>query len=719
MPGLPYQIQVNASVNGYLNAWIDFNGDGDFLDAGERINTVLDQALTAGNTTLTFTAPAGTFPTTLYSRFRFTRNAGEVTLPTDLALNGEVEDYALMSLGNVVWFDIDDDGIKDAGENGIQNIVVSLLDNAGNPINDGAGNPVTATTDINGNYRFTGLTAGDYKVKIGNTNFTAGNALNGYYSTTDQAGFNNPNNDNNETTDENGIDNTAPATNGITTGTVTLALGAEPPAVGSDGDTDANSNMSVDFGFYTPVNIGNLVWHDANNNGIYESGLGETGIDNVTVQLFRQGDTPGVTTPRAVQNTTGGGFYNFTTFTDGTKIDPGTYFVYIPTPPAAYPASSAAAVTDTADNEQDNDDNGTQAAVGSPVSSPMILLTSHAEPTTDGDGNDGDMTIDFGLYHPLSLGNFIWDDKNGDGIQNDGAGTGISGATVSLFVTPDNGTTLNPVTDVNGNTVNPTSTDASGFYTFNNLPPGDYVVRVSPPAGYLLTTGGADPDTNPSDTDSNGYNNTGNIESLVITLKSEDEPAAGVDGDDSNGNLTVDFGFYKVPVLGDLVWNDFNRNGVQDPGEPPISGVTVQLWQPGADGIIGTADDVNTGISATTDTSGIYSITTATLSPGNYYLRFTPDATYQFTTQDASGNTLDSSDSDVDSFGRTGFIALVSGVTDSSWDAGLYRLDFGDLPDTGAGFGAGNYQTNLSDSGARHTLDLNASGVGTYLGGRC
>ena len=44
-------------------------------------------------------------------------------------------------------------------------------------------------------------------------------------------------------------------------------------------------------------------------------------------------------------------------------------------------------------------------------------------------------------------------------------------------------------------------------------------------------------------------------------------------------------------VRGD-VYVDTNHNGVKDPGEPDLSGVTVTLIGPGTDGIFGTADDV-------------------------------------------------------------------------------------------------------------------------------
>jgi len=47
------------------------------------------------------------------------------------------------------------------------------------------------------------------------------------------------------------------------------------------------------------------------------------------------------------------------------------------------------------------------------------------------------MTVDFGFIAPVSIGSFIWQDVNGDGIQ-DASEPGISGVLVDLLV--DDGT---------------------------------------------------------------------------------------------------------------------------------------------------------------------------------------------------------------------------------------------------------------------------------------
>jgi hypothetical protein len=77
--------------------------------------------------------------------------------------------------------------------------------------------------------------------------------------------------------------------------------------------------------------------------------------------------------------------------------------------------------------------------------------------------------------------------------------------------------------------------------------------------------------------------------------------------------------------IGNRVWKDLNGNGIQDPDEPPIAGVTVRLYGPdgsGPDGIPGTADDAAGagGLigTAVTDANGEYYFSSATgTSTGN------------------------------------------------------------------------------------------------------
>ncbi len=78
----------------------------------------------------------------------------------------------LGALGDFVWVDngagggTAGDGVQDPAEPGLPGITVNLLDGVGSPVLDGAGLPITVLTDINGNYEFPGLPAGNYQVQF-------------------------------------------------------------------------------------------------------------------------------------------------------------------------------------------------------------------------------------------------------------------------------------------------------------------------------------------------------------------------------------------------------------------------------------------------------------------------------------------------------------------------------------------------------------------------
>lgn len=82
------------------------------------------------------------------------------------------------SIGDRVWYDVNNDGVQDVGEPGIENVMVNLLDASGNPIyvdsvtglvvasTDPNATPYTATTDANGAYLFDNLPLTDYQVQV-------------------------------------------------------------------------------------------------------------------------------------------------------------------------------------------------------------------------------------------------------------------------------------------------------------------------------------------------------------------------------------------------------------------------------------------------------------------------------------------------------------------------------------------------------------------------
>ncbi|EKU09340.1 sdrD protein [Staphylococcus aureus CN79] len=212
--------------------------------------------------------------------------------------------------------------------------------------------------------------------------------------------------------------------------------------------------------------------------------------------------------------------------------------------------------------------------------------------TTTGVINGADnMTLDSGFYKTpkYNLGNYVWEDTNKDGKQ-DSTEKGISGVTVTLK-------------NENGEVLQTTKTDKDGKYQFTGLENGTYKVEFETPSGYTPTQVGSGTDEG---IDSNGTSTTG-------VIKDKD-------------NDTIDSGFYKPTYnLGDYVWEDTNKNGVQDKDEKGISGVTVTL------------KDENDKVlkTVTTDENGKYQFTD--LNNGTYKVEFETPSGYTPTSV-TSGN---------------------------------------------------------------------------------
>ena len=318
------------------------------------------------------------------------------------------------ALGDYVFHDLNADGIQEDGEAGIAGATVELLSADGLTVLD------TDTTDGDGRYDFTGLAAGDYKVRfVSPTGFDGSSPAN--------AGAD-------------GVDSDALA--GGVTATVNLTAG----------ETD----NSVDAGFFRKAALGNFVFEDLDADGVRDAG--EAGIANVTVELL---DATG-TTVLGTDVTDGNGFYDFTGLT------PGDYKVRFVTP-GGYESSAA---DQGGDDETDSD-----AGVGGVTGT--VTLTS----------GETDNSIDAGFYRLASIGDRVWLDDNGDGIQNDGE-LGAAGVTVRL---------LNAAGDT---VLDTTVTGANGEYLFDALTPGSYRVEfVSPDDDLVFTLQNQGADAADSDAD--------------------------------------------------------------------------------------------------------------------------------------------------------------------------------------------------------------------------
>jgi len=266
---------------------------------------------------------------------------------------------------------------------------------------------------------------------------------------------------------------------------------------------------------------------------------------------------------------------------------------------------------------------------------------------------------------PYSLGNRIWFDTDNNGLL-DGAEVGVNGVRLELY--QDDGVTPG-VFDSGDTYISFNNTDASGYYRFDDLGSGDYVVLIpadnfrdvgggdtvgsDPLAGYLssgtsiaangtVSDGiGPDPD-NDTDDDDNGVtsftaNAVNYVSAQAITLgqggsepTSEADPAENPEtgeAADDQSNRTVDFGFYRLQ-LGDLIFQDINENGTYDGGDSVFPGARVKLFASngtteinvGTDGILGTADDGPGGV--TTGAGGTYLF--SGMPAGSYIVKVLP-----------------------------------------------------------------------------------------------
>ena len=271
-----------------------------------------------------------------------------------------------------------------------------------------------------------------------------------------------------------------------------------------------------DFGYVKLASIGDRVWNDVNGDGVQDGGV-EVGLNNVTVRLFDSGG--GLV---ATEITSGDGEYLF----EDLPADDYTVVVDNTTLPAGF--------VQTFDITAPLDDQATVTVAA----------------------NDERTDVDFGYRQPPgSIGDRVWNDVDGDGVQDGGVEVGLNNVTVRLF-------------DSGGGLVATEITSGDGMYLFEDLPADDYTVLVDNttlPVGFAQT--------------------------FDITPPLDDQASVtlGIDEDRDD----VDFGYQQqAGSIGDRVWNDLDGDGVQDGTEVGINDVTVRLFDSGG-GLVDT--DVTSG----------------------------------------------------------------------------------------------------------------------------
>ena len=126
--------------------------------------------------------------------------------------------------------------------------------------------------------------------------------------------------------------------------------------------------------------------------------------------------------------------------------------------------------------------------------------------------------------------------------------------------------------DSGGNVVGTTTTDADGYYWFQNLTEkAKYTLEFEKPSGYSWTTQNSGADKSDSDVDPT----TSTISFTAPTWV--EGVSKNLGGHDKADDPTLDAGLIK-PIaqvsVGDYVWKDTDHDGIQDSGEPGIKGDT-------------------------------------------------------------------------------------------------------------------------------------------------
>jgi len=194
------------------------------------------------------------------------------------------------TLGDLVFFDANGDGVFNAGDAGVDGVNLYLFEdrNANDVLDEGDWHLATTSTGGGGRYRFADLAPGEYLVLVGGENFGTDGALFGKATSP----FDETDPDADGDHNDNGL---VRYPHSIISGAITLSSAGEPT---DDGD-DADGNLTLDFGFQTArsLTLGDLVFRDLNHNGRFEPGLGETSIAGVTVKLYRDTEDTGSASP--------------------------------------------------------------------------------------------------------------------------------------------------------------------------------------------------------------------------------------------------------------------------------------------------------------------------------------------------------------------------------------------------------------------------------------
>ncbi|MEM7539613.1 MAG: SdrD B-like domain-containing protein, partial [Chloroflexota bacterium] len=392
--------------------------------------------------------------------------------------------------------------------------------------------------------------------------------------------------------------------------------------------------------------ITGVVWEDINQNGLHDNldtGQQEPRLSGIVVELYdAQGDADN---PLATTTTATDGTYQFPGLLPGQR-----YTVQV-----RLPNGETYFTQQVARDDNDSDDTltvGSHVHVANGRSDVVVMSITNPRAAV----NAGII----GLLHeqPSTVGNYVWLDQNGNGLQ-DANEPGLANVQVEL---------LNP----DGSIQTSTATDANGHYLLTPLNPGIYQLRLTPPRPYLLTRSSPTPNYYRSyDSDLAGditkpitVTVQGTTFDSLQTLTSAIAETTLFELGVNETYLDIDAGFTQPVVFGDYVWMDENEDGIQQSDEPAAAGVGVTLF----------ARNTMTPLAhLVTEETGYYAF--AQLLPGEYDVQFTPPEGYQLTTPNVGVSDLLDSDANV----ATGLGTVELFLNDSE-SVSNFAIDAGIIP---------------------------------------
>ena len=607
--GLSYQHQIGDKI------WFDSNADGIENHNEQGVANIRISLRDAGNdgilgngddqiqTTQTDEQGYYNFSQLKAGSYQVSIEAEQLSTPNNYLVNLNqgnnylAADFGLIQtkqavIGDRVWIDSNADGVQDADESGAANVSVNLRSAGADGQFNTADDLVNSTqTDNQGFYHFDKLAADNYQISI----------------------------------DDNG--------NLSTPQLITVELGAN------------EINLNADFGIKTSASIGDRVWFDRNADGVQDAD--ESGAANVSVNLRSAGADEQFNTADDLVNSTetdNQGFYHFDGLAannyqisiddNGNLSTPQLVSIELGTTEinlnADFGLKPRASIGDrvwldrNTDGVQDADEHGLTGVLlqlrsagadgilgnsddiyqqtrsdaegfyqfsNLDIGLYQIAVISNLTSTTASDviiNLDTDQilnTVDFGLDQVQGqIGDRVWLDSNGNRIQ-DANEVGVEN--ISVYLSSVGADSIQGTAD---DIQQLTHTDSNGQYLFENLSAQEYQVQIGDqlPQGLINKT-------------------------AAISVKL---------GEDQQ-NLNIDFALENQlsAQIGDQIWFDNNRDGIQGEGEFGTGGIDLRLTEAGTDGLFDTDDDQVLRLS--TDSIGHYQF--LNLTAGEYRLNLDTD----------------------------------------------------------------------------------------------